>query len=454
MNILFVLHQFLPRHVTGTEQYARSLALGLQARGHKVTVLAYEPLLQYTVGRGMWFEQDEEFEGIEVHRFGAHPDLFPNRELADFENPLLAQIIDRWLDTREFDAIHVFHLKNLGAEALERMLERPTPVVVNLMDFWFVCPNCILLRASGELCDGPPDGGMGCVGCLDPAHGKAIDTAGVASRFRELAQEPTPVETFAPSSARRVHALLGRKDRLLPLLERADAIRGPSEFLRSKFESLGFPSGRIDAAPYGIDASRFHDMPERRSPVGAATLEIGYIGSITPHKGIDVAVRAVRNSEDPRLRLSIWGGEKTHPAYSASLRGAAGEDTRIQFMGTITPPELGGVLAKIDALVVPSLWYENTPFSVLEALYVRLPVVASDLGGMTEIVHDGVNGRTFAAGDAAALGAVFAEYLARPEALLQLSERGAESPPPPTLTEDLDRLVATYEQVTAQTTHR
>jgi glycosyltransferase involved in cell wall biosynthesis len=102
------------------------------------------------------------------------------------------------------------------------------------------------------------------------------------------------------------------------------------------------------------------------------------------------------------------------------------------------------VLAKLDVLVVPSLWYENTPFSVLEALHTGVPVVASDLGGLAEIVVEGQSGFLFPAGDARTLAALLESIAADPERLSALS-----SPQPPSIDDNLTRLQTLYDELLA-----
>ena len=96
-------------------------------------------------------------------------------------------------------------------------------------------------------------------------------------------------------------------------------------------------------------------------------------------------------------------------------------------------------------MAVPSLWYENTPFSVLEALHVDIPVLASDLGGISEIVHDGENGRLFRAGDAEALAAVLRELVADPEAQLRVQNAVRV-----TIADNTRSFLAIYEELLAR----
>ena len=106
--------------------------------------------------------------------------------------------------------------------------------------------------------------------------------------------------------------------------------------------------------------------------------------------------------------------------YIASLRHAAAADPRIRLAGAYGAAEGDDVFAGMDVLVVPSVWYENTPFVVLEAFAAGVPVVASDLGGLSEVVREGENGCLFPAGDARSLGALLQSLAADPGRLRRL----------------------------------
>ena len=445
MSVLFVVHQYLPRHVTGTEQYVRSVARELKAQGHDVTVLAYEPLIQFEAPGEEQFERDEVVEGVAVRRMSAHPRHSANRELGDYENPLVGGMVARFLRSRSFDVVHVFHLRNIGLSVLREARALGLPTVVHLMDFWFVCPNFLLLRSDGSLCDGPPDGGFGCIACIDPALAKEVEASGLRPMLEPMRSQPTPQGSFEPTPARRAHALLARKPSLFAELARADAVIAPSRFLRSVFERQGFEPDRIRLLPYGLDPSRGVVRPVATRSRSDRKLRIGYIGSITRHKGVHVAIRAVRESQRKNLVLHVHGDLDTHPDYSAELRALAGDDPRIVFEGRFEPTQLGSVLAKFDCVAVPSLWYENTPFTALEALQFGLPVLASNLGGLAEIVQDGRNGRLFPAGDAAALGERF-EQLSKTRGLLAQLSRNTDVR---SIDEDVRRLVEIYGELLA-----
>lgn len=441
MKVLLVVHQFLPRHITGTEQYVRTIARRLRARGVDARVFAYEPLVQFDSPADLYVERDEVVDDVPVRRAGVHHTLSPNPELRDYENPLAGQLLARHLDAVGFDVVHVFHLRNIGPAGIEEPTLRGIPVVVNLMDFWFLCPNYLLWRRDGGLCDGPPEGGAGCVPCIDPVLAERV--AAVRGDLRALGPLPTPPGNQGPSIVRRAHSLMGRKEHLLSLLRRADRVIAPSRFIARLHEAHGIPAEQIVHLPYGLDPERFADMPARKATPGRPHLDVGFIGSISRHKGVNVLLAALAHADAANLRVHLYGSRDSQPGYSEALIDGI-SDARVVFHGPFAPTRLGSVLASLDVLVVPSLWYENTPFAILEALHAGVPVVASDLGGMAEVVRDGENGRLFPAGDARALGALLQRMAAAPERELQFTLDD-----PPHIDANVDALLALYEDVGA-----
>ncbi|MBK8095801.1 MAG: glycosyltransferase [Planctomycetes bacterium] len=445
MRILFVVHQYLPRHVTGTEQYVRSLALTLRGGGHDVHIIAWEPFTELEVPDAFWFARDESVEGVPVHRLSVHARFAANRELAEYENPLAAEMFAGWLRSRQFDVVHVFHARHLGTAALTVPLDLGLPLVVHLMDFWFLCPNFLLLRRDGALCDGPPDGGFGCLPCIDPALADEVERLHLRPHVAALTAVPPPPGGQTPTPARRAHALVARRERLFSVLARAHAVLSPSRFLRERFEAQGFPRGIIGLLPYGLAADRFGDA--RCEPRGEARpLRIGYVGSLTRHKGVHVVIAAVRSLPPDAVQLQVWGSLESVPAYASELQQLAGEAPNIAFRGRFRPDELGRVLAGFDVQVVPSLWYENTPFAALEALQFGLPVVASALGGIAEVVRHEQNGLTFPPGDVLALAAILRRLAGADELRLRLGSRGGV----PAIADNVAALLELYGRLAAE----
>jgi glycosyltransferase involved in cell wall biosynthesis len=132
---------------------------------------------------------------------------------------------------------------------------------------------------------------------------------------------------------------------------------------------------------------------------------------MAPHKGVHVLVDAFRRVHDPGITLDLHGPLTMAPAYVERLRIAAAGDPRIRFRGGFAEGGQADILAGLDLVVVPSVWWENSPLVVLEALAEGVPVVASAIGGLPEIVPEGA-GMVVPPGDAAALAAVLADAAA------------------------------------------
>jgi glycosyltransferase involved in cell wall biosynthesis len=426
MRLLYVIHQFFPDCHSGTEQYCLAVAREARRRGDEVVILS----LHWDHDRD-WppirlFEQP--YDGFRVLRLCHWRRINPNDVLRDYENLHLEGWFQAVLDDVQPEAVHFFHLRQLGSNLIGAGKRNRARTVVNLMDFWFLCPRFTLLRGDGTLCEGPPDGGAGCVACNQPELAGAEPMAGPAT----LTDDPPA----------RLRALLDRKTVQLRHLAEADAVVAPSRFLAELFAKNGFPRQRIEVVPYGLEAGRVAPSAVQRP---RRPLRLGFCGVLSPWKAPHLAVEAVRGTR-AEVRLTVHG--RTHePMFQGYIDGvvaAAAGDPRIHFAGAYDAVDASRVFADMDVLVVPSTWYENTPFVVLEAFAAGVPVLASDLGGVAEVVRDGENGALFRAGDAAALRAAIERVAGDPQWFARL--RPAV---PPGIAENYERFAAAYRGVTS-----
>ena len=109
-------------------------------------------------------------------------------------------------------------------------------------------------------------------------------------------------------------------------------------------------------------------------------------------------MKSFKEIQGEDLSLEVHGDMDAFPVFSSRVKELAEGDGRIRFHGRFDAPALGEVLKGIDVLVVPSVWYENTPFVILEALASSTPVIVSNLGGLAELVEEGKNGFLFDTG--------------------------------------------------------
>ena len=146
---------------------------------------------------------------------------------------------------------------------------------------------------------------------------------------------------------------------------------------------------------------------------------MAFIGTLAPHKAPHLLLGAWgRLAVDLRARatLEIFGPAQHDPSYQAQL-GVLAADVGAVLRGALTRETVATELADIDLLVVPSVWFENSPLVILEALALRTPVLVSAIGGMAELVEPGVSGEHFAVGDVDDLARVLAGLLSTPQRL-------------------------------------
>jgi len=297
----------------------------------------------------------------------------------------------------------------MSGSTLEAAMEVQIPTVVTLTDFWFLCPRMTLLRSNGQVCS-PPFDAVRCARCL----GEKKRRYRIPGRI-----VPGLMKVFWQRQQERVARIEARMAFLRERLDGAETIISPSRFLRDVFVEAGVAPERIVFCRQGRD---FDLRPNLLEKTPAEYMRIGYMGQITPHKGVDILFKAVRQLSDANLEVKAYGDLTPFPDYTHRLRQMKRGDSRLRLAGVYERREVSRVLQEVDVVVVPSVWYENSPNTILEAFAHRTPVIVSNLGGMAELVEDGVNGLRFAPGDASDLAAKLELLINNPDLLSQLQE--------------------------------
>lgn len=409
MKICLVVHQFLPDHASGTEQYVRATAHVLQRFGHGVQVFSGDPSFD-EIPR--FAEREALVDDIPVHYLRCTPSLASNRVLNEFYNPFAAKRFGAFLDAHGFDLVHVFHCMYLGAAMIEEVELRGIALVVHFFDFWAVCPRVILSRPDGSACSGPDDFSA-CIACMQADAVSPYDFALPDSLSFDDLPAPTQSGLGRGAPRARLDAARLRPSFLREALERADVLVSPSAFLKAILVRNGYTADDIEVSPFAVADGLVPEPSARNNP----GLRFGFIGSIVPHKGLHLLVDAFGALGEPHARLTIHGSADLAPGYAQALAERCLSDARVHLAGPFERRELASVLAEIDVLVVPSSWHENTPFVVYEAFATQTPVIASRMGGLEELVHDGENGLTFESGSVPALKQCLERCCGQPELL-------------------------------------
>lgn len=350
MKIVYLVHQFLPKCYTGTEKFVLNLASTMQHWGHQVNVITFGVHDEvFDAVEGEVYYRSYKYKGIPVTslKYGLPGD--EQIELRDIER---FKFIGNIVDAQAPDIVHVGHPMRMEEFILATQLLE-IPYLITLTDFYLLCPNCKLVTAEGHSCRGPSGAKVCQTRCPD------------YSRFD-------------------LRRRLSRSERIL---SGAQKVMVPSRTMGSIFHSE-FPGLDVGYAPYGIDYSRIRSNRKRYEKGDPVTF--CFAGQLGPHKGVHVLIDAFRQVIGDNASLVIYGSGP--PDYERRVRDLARDDPRIRFCGVYNEDYIGRIYSGVDVATVPSLWMENNTISMNEALACEVPVVVSDVSGMSERVQNGIDG--------------------------------------------------------------
>lgn len=445
MKILLTVHQFLPEYQGGTEQLTRHTGLELIARGHEVHVL--NGGLVGSRSRVEVLSRDYEYQGLKVHAVVApRPRNALERTRNEYDNEPMAGHVRGYVERLKPDVVHVFNLFNLSGSLLDVFEEFGLPVVFTPTSFWPINKTMILTKPSGEICDGPDELSANCLECwgvekyVPPETLPSIPDK--QERYRVLARRALSEPQNA--QLKPVRAMLERNRYLRERFNRVvDVILSPNDFMSRTLVANGIDPDLIEISPYGMDTSGFETARTPRSESGE--LRIGFIGSINRLKGLHVLIEAFKKlSPGSGATLRVCGGLNGWPEYAREVYELAEGDTRINFAGSFPNEEMVAELGRIDVLVVPSVWHENTPLVVYSAFAAGIPVVASRAEGLSAVVRHEVNGLLFEPGNAEDLAGQLRRLLQESGLLEELGSRATHTR---SIKDSVDELLELYERL-------
>jgi glycosyltransferase involved in cell wall biosynthesis len=376
MRVLVVVHQFLPKNVAGTEVYTYRMAQELRRRGHEVRLLFAE----IDASRPQFETESGTFEGIPFTRmvYNYRIETFEESYRSARAEGVFVEVLERFRP----DLVHIQHLDTFSLGLPYEARRRGLPVVYTLHEYALLCPaGGQFLLPSLERCEGP--GPEECGRCLRNRPLADPKSAGV------------PEERVPAWEAER------RAAAVLEMATHVTRFVSPSRYLRDVFVERGFPEDRFVVMDNGFDVAPFAGF--RRTPSDA--VRFGYVGAMVPHKGVHLLVEAFNHLGEGAWELHVFGAvrpDSPHAPYHERIRRLAA-DPRIRIRGGFPVDRVADVYSEIDVLVVPSVWVENSPLTIHEAFVVGAPVLTSNLGGMAELVEDGVSGLLFEVGDVASI---------------------------------------------------
>ena len=426
MRILYTTHQFLPEYSSGTEILTCSTAREMRRRGHESFILTGFPPRGESGAKRL--SDRYEFEGLDVDRFfcSQSPPWIRNRMESEYHDPVFSGYFRKKLERIRPDIVHFYHLQRLSAEAIEVCAQLKIPTVFTATDFWIFCPTNQLLYPDGSICNGPYEDAANCV-----RHLTALSQGPLVRAILERIGDPF-LKTLIRcvkypqlpeiSHISYVCAILARKLRMRKLMGKVNRILVATDFMREKFLEFGLQEDKITKLAFGVEPG---ESPANSREKGKEEeLRIGFIGTFYFHKGAHILLEAVRMlPRELPVSIKLYGAPEQFPEYVAKLKTLAGSDRRIAFRGTFPKEEIGKVLDEMDILVVPSLWHENTPLVIHAAQAASVPVAGSNVGGVNEIIQDGVNGFLFERGNVEELSRIIQMLCDNRGLIMRLSKK-------------------------------
>lgn len=429
MKILKVIHGYPMRYNAGSEVYSQTLCHGLAER-HEVHVFTREEDA-FAPDFRLRTERDEDDPRVTVHV--VNNPRFRDRYRATGIDQRFAEV----LDSVQPDVVHVGHLNHLSTSLLREAALREVPIVFTLHDYWLMCPRGQFMQMFPEdpntlwaVCDGQEDRK-----CAERCYARYFSGA--------PDEREADVGYWTDWVSRRMR-------HVREMSELVDLFISPAKYLNNRYrDAFGLPESKLVYLDYGFARERMRE----RQRIPGEPFTFGYIGTHIPAKGIHDLVRAF-GELDGNARLRIWGrprGQDTAALKGIAAALPAGVAERVEWLPEYKNQEIvGDVFNHCDAIVVPSVWVENSPLVIHEAQQARVPVITANVGGMAEYVQHEVNGLLFEHRSVTALAAQMQRFVDDPALARRLGARGylfSETGDIPDIGSHVREVERLYEQV-------
>ena len=301
------------------------------------------------------------------------------------------------------DVAHIGHLNHLSLGIVSELAALEIPIVYTLHDFWLMCLRGQFIQISdsnGEvwpMCDGQEN-----KKCAERCMRRfaATDNDDVGKWENWVSERMIAVRHMA---------------------ELVDIFIAPARSLAERYcRQFPIPAHKIEYLDYGFDRQRLSGRCRTESNV----FVFGYIGTHIPGKGVHHLLEAFSRMTDKydNCELHIWGRATTNTTY---LKNISAGQHRIKWRGEYSNANIvSDVLNHVDAVVVPSIWEENSPLVIHEAQQARVPVITANMGGMKEYVRHEKNGLLFNPRCPASLASQMERFVSDPVYAKKIGARG------------------------------
>ncbi len=378
MRVLQIIHGYPPYYMAGSEVYTYNLSNELTKYAEVYVFTRMENPYE-----NAYSHLDEVINEVKIRRI--------NKPLRDYtlEDKYLDLKMDaalrKYIQRIHPDVVHIGHLSHLSTNIINVIKDEfDLPVIYTLHDFWLRCIRGQAIKENLDLCPNPEH--EMCYQCL-------------RAKFKHCVTRERYMEYV---------------NHMNRIIKKIDYFLSPSKYLMKYFIRNGVDESKISYSKYGFDKNIIEYQKKHYS--GDENISFGFMGRVIPVKGIKMMLEAFWNTKG--ANLIIYGNSQLDKSF---LEKYANEN--VHFKGCYNNWEIQTVLDDMDVLIVPSVWYENSPLVIQEAFLAGVPVITSDIGGMKELVEDGNDGFLFNVGNSDSLRKVLQGIISNPTVLNELEIR-------------------------------
>jgi len=379
LKILVVIHGFPPYYMAGSEVYTFNKCIELSKKHEVMVFTRIEDEFQRP-----YFITESIENGIKIIRVNKPGKDYTFR--SKYQDIRMAEIFRKYLKKLQPDIVHINHLSHLTTLIVDIIKKFEIPIIFTLHDFWMICIRGQLIRDDHSLCTGPSI--AKCIECNMKYFISEVQANREIQRWLKTLSEVN---------------------------KKVDLFIAPSRFLRNIYIKYGIPEEKIIYMDYGFNKDLINGV--KRVPF--EKIRFGFLGRIIPVKGISHLIEAFNEVDHSKAELNIFG---RLPSSSIYLKNRC-ENSAIHFKGGYNYKYISKVLSNIDVLVVPSIWYENSPLVIHEAFVANKPVITSNLGGMSELVKHEKNGLFFQRGNIEDLREKLNIFIENPNLIEKFSQK-------------------------------
>lgn len=339
----------------GSEKYYFELAKLLKNHGHTVAFFSMKNENNIKTGDREYFV--DEIDMNTGSKFEALNVIYSKKNKA---------LMEKALEEFKPDIVHINNFqRQLSASIIDAVKEKNIPLIMTAHDLNPICPASIMLY-NGEVCED----------CI---------TKGYTSCIKKKCIKNSMLKSVLGYIEKKYYDLH-------KMFCKVDCIISPSEFNKNQLLK-----GKLKCNDITVIHNFVNETEKTDYTLGDCAF---YFGRLSREKGILNLVEAINNIPGARLMIAGDGPEKENiQTYIKEHK----LENRITLLGYLNQDEIRENIRKCRFVAVPSIWYENCPYSILETMEIGKPIIGSKIGGIPELIQDGINGFTYEHNDVSEL---------------------------------------------------